>query len=145
MSRRRFLHAAATSLTAPYVVPRTVLGSAAPSNRINVALIGVGNQSRVDLPGVLKFSDVQVLAVCDVNRGSHGYAKPEHFLGRVPARDKVNAYYADKKRSGSYNGCDMYTDFRDVLARQDIDAVMEAQKDLVEIAHTLRQIICVKG
>ena len=90
VSRRRFVKTAAASVVAPYVVPRTVFGKTAPSNRINLALIGVGNQSRVDLPSVLRFDDVQVLAVCDVNRGSHGYAKPDHFLGREPARDKVN-------------------------------------------------------
>ncbi len=124
MSRRTFVKAAAASLAAPYVVPRSVFGAAAPSNRIHVALIGAGNQSRVDLPSVLRFDDVQVMAVCDVNRGSYGYARPEHFLGREPVRDKVNQHYAEQTRSGTYKGCDLYADFRDVLARKDIDAVM---------------------
>lgn len=123
-SRRDFLSAAVASFGAPYLVPSTVLGAAAPSNRVHLALIGTGNQSRADLPSVLRFDDVQVLAVCDVNRGSHGYARPEHFLGREPARDKVNKHYASKSRSGSYKGCDVYSDFREVLAREDIDAVM---------------------
>jgi hypothetical protein len=123
-SRRTFVRAAAATLAAPYVVPRSVFGASAPSNRINVALIGAGNQSRVDLPSVLRFDDVQVTAICDVNRGSHGYARPEHFLGREPVRDQVNKYYAEKTRSGEYRGCEAYADFRDVLARQDIDAVM---------------------
>ncbi len=124
LSRRAFVRAAATAVAAPYVVPSSVFGESSPSNRINVGLIGVGNQSRVDLPSLLKFPDAQVLAVCDVNRGSHGYAKPEHFLGREPARDKVNEHYAQATGRGSYNGCDMYADFRDVLSRDDIDAVM---------------------
>ncbi len=123
-SRRDFLKVTAAGLAAPTIVQRSVLGAAAPSNRINVALIGVGNQSRVDLPGMMRNDDVQVVAVCDVNRGSHGYARPEHFLGREPARDKVNKYYAEKTRSGAYKGCDIYRDFRDVLARDDVDAVM---------------------
>ena len=123
-SRRSFLKTASVGVITPSMVSSTVLGASAPSNRINVALIGAGNQSRVDLPAVMNFDDVQVLAICDVNRGSHGYARPQDFLGREPVRDKVNAFYAEKKRSGQYQGCDAYSDFRDVLARRDIDAVM---------------------
>lgn len=73
---------------------------------------------------MLRQPDAQVVAVCDVNRGSGGYARPEHFLGREPAQKKVNEYYAGKTRSGTYSGCDAYSDFRDVLARDDVDAVM---------------------
>lgn len=124
ISRRRFAAAAAAAFAVPYVVPRSVLGAAAPSNRINLGIIGCGNQSRVDVPSVLRLDDVQVLAVCDVNRGSHGYARPEHFLGREPVRDQVNKHYAAGTRSGEYRGCDIYADFREVLARQDIDAVL---------------------
>jgi hypothetical protein len=123
-SRRRFLKTAAASAIAPTIAPRVVFGAAAPSNRINVALIGAGNQSRVDLPSILKNDDVQVVAVCDVNRGSYGYARPEHFLGREPARKKVDEYYAQKTRSGTYKGCDATADFREILARDDVDAVM---------------------
>jgi predicted dehydrogenase len=123
-SRRDFLKAAGASLVAPYLVPSSVLGAGAPSNRIHVGLIGTGNQSRVDLPGVMGYDDVKVVAVCDVNRGSHGYARPEDFFGREPVRDKVNAHYAEKTRSGTFKGCDAYGDFREVLARDDIDAVM---------------------
>jgi len=128
ISRRDFLKATAAA-AAPLVVPSSVFGADAPSNRIHVALIGCGNQSRVDLPAVLRFDDVQVVAVCDVNRGSHGYARPEHFLGREPARDTVNAYYAKKTGAGSYRGCDIHADFREVLARDDVDAVMVVLPD----------------
>ncbi|MCP4782902.1 MAG: Gfo/Idh/MocA family oxidoreductase [Fuerstiella sp.] len=124
LTRRRFLGVAGAAVTAPAIVPSSVFGANAPSNRINVALIGCGNQSRVDLPSMLRQPDAQVIAVCDVNRGSDGYARPEHFLGREPAQKKVNDYYAAKTRSGTYNGCDAYSDFRDVLARDDVDAVM---------------------
>jgi predicted dehydrogenase len=106
------------------VVSRSVFGADAPSNRLNLALIGAGNQSRVDLPAVLRFDDVQVVAICDVNKGSSGYARPEHFLGREPVRDSVNEFYAKKTGAGTYRGCDVYADFREVLARDDIDAVM---------------------
>ena len=124
VGRRQFLATTAGSLLIPTIVPASVFGATAPSNRLNVALIGAGNQSRVDLPAMLRFADVQVVAVCDVNRGSHGYALPEHFLGREPVRQQVEAYYAEPTRSGSFRGCEAYHDFRDVLARDDVDVVM---------------------
>ena len=125
-TRREFLKGAsgaAAAAGAAWLLPASVFGDDAPSHRIHVALIGCGNQSRVDLPAILRHDDVQVVAVCDVNRGSHGYARPEHFLGREPARQKVDEHYAAKKRSGSYSACDAYADFREVLARKDVDAV----------------------
>ncbi len=124
LSRRQFLQASAVAGVAPLVVSRSVFGADAPSNRLNLALIGAGNQSRVDLPAVLRFDDVQVVAICDVNKGSYGYARPEHFLGREPVGNSVNEYYAKKTGAGTYRGCDLYADFREVLARDDIDAVL---------------------
>ena len=122
--RRNFLKTAGLALAAPWLVPSSVLGANAPSNRVNVALIGAGNQSRSDLPSMLRLDDVQVVAVCDVNRGSYGYARPEHFLGREPVQKQVNAFYAKKTGAGQYKGCDAYVDFREVLSRGQIDAVM---------------------
>ena len=94
LTRRHFVVAVSAAVGAPLVVPSSVWSSNAPSSRINVALIGCGNQSRVDLPSMLRQGDVQVVAVCDVNQGSHGYARPEHFLGREPVQRKANDYYA---------------------------------------------------
>lgn len=124
LTRRDFIAAASTAFMAPTIVPSSVLSANAPSNRINIAQIGCGNQSRADLPGMLRLADTQVVAVCDVNKASDGYARKEHFLGREPAQKRVNDYYAKKTRSGQYKGCDAYNDFRDVLAREDVDAVM---------------------
>ena len=64
-----------------------------------------------------------MLAVCDVNKASHGYKTPDQFLGREPAREKVEAHYAAKTTSGTYKGCAAYEDFRQLLDRQDIDAI----------------------
>jgi predicted dehydrogenase len=125
-SRRQFLGYAGAALGAaavPAVVPATIFGQTAPSNRIHVGFIGCGNQSTIDLPAFLGQDDAQVLAVCDVNTASHGYRVPEQFLGRKPAQEKVDAYYAAKKASGRYKGCDAYNDFREVLGRRDIDVV----------------------
>ena len=127
LSRRSFLKTSAAAMgaaaCAPYFVPASVLGAYAPSNRIHVGFIGNGNQSTIDLPAFLQQDDVQVVAVCDVNTASHGYKTPEQFLGRKPAQEKVNAYYAGQKALGSFQGCDAYSDFREVLGRADIDAV----------------------
>jgi predicted dehydrogenase len=128
--RRSFLKATAvTAFAAPYIVPSTVFGSNAPSNRINVACVGVGNQGWPNLLRFLKQADCQVLAVCDVNRGSHGYKDPQDLRGRDPAKQEVEKYYADKNGAGQYKGCDAYNDFREVLARDDIDALMLAPPD----------------
>ena len=94
------------------------------SNRINVACIGVGNQGFPNLQRFLKFDDCQVVAVCDVNRGSNGYKDPSDIRGREPAKQEVEKHYAAKKGVDKYAGCEAYNDFREVLARKDIDAVM---------------------
>jgi predicted dehydrogenase len=131
ISRRSFLQAtaAASTLSAPYFVPASVFGSTAPSNRINVACIGVGNQGFPNLQRFLKQRDCQVVAVCDVNRGSHGYKEPDDFHGREPAKQEVERHYAEQSDRGRYTGCDAYNDFREVLARDDVDAVMLAPPD----------------
>ena len=129
LNRRDFIRSAtagALSVAAggvPLVVPASVLGQNAPGNRVTLGVIGCGNQSTVDLPEWLKQEDCQVVAVCDVNKASYGYRDPKQFLGREPQRDFVNRFYAEKRASGNYKGCDIYTDFREVLARKDIDAV----------------------
>ncbi|MEN6405487.1 MAG: Gfo/Idh/MocA family oxidoreductase [Thermoguttaceae bacterium] len=126
-SRRQFLQgglAAAAACWAPTLVPSSVFGAMAPSNRIHVGMIGMGNQSVVDLPAFLGQPDVQMMAVCDVNTGSHGYKTPKQFLGREPGQKAVNDYYAKKNDVGQYKGCDAYRDFREVIGRSDIDAVV---------------------
>jgi predicted dehydrogenase len=131
VSRRSFLKstAAATALAAPYFVPASVFGAAAPSNRISVGCIGVGNQGFPNMQRFLKQEGCQVVAVCDVNRGSHGYKEPNDFYGREPAKQEVERHYADRSGAGSYKGCAAYNDFRELLARGDIDALMLATPD----------------
>lgn len=105
------------------IVPASLFGQFAPSNRIHVGIIGCGNQSTIDTRAFLVEPDTQVLAVCDVNRASYGYKTEEQFLGREPMRKIVEEYYAKQRPSGTYRGCDAYNDFREILARPDIDAV----------------------
>jgi predicted dehydrogenase len=129
IDRRGFLHAGLGTLAAglgfPAIVPASALGrggAVAPSNRITLAVIGTGNQGFNDLRSFLADERVQVVAVCDVNRESPGYWEGK-VGGREPAKRLVEKHYAEHKPSGAYHGCDACVDFREVLARKDIDAV----------------------
>ena len=130
-TRRSFLKqaVATAALAAPYFAPASVFGANAPSNRITLGFIGVGNQGMPLVKRFMKQSDCQVLAVSDVNRGSAGYKDDVQILGREPAKQAVEAAYASRKASNTYKGCDAYNDFRDLLGRDDIDAVVIAAPD----------------
>lgn len=130
-SRRDFLKKtalAASALAIPSIVPQSVFGVNAPSERINIACIGVGLMGAVNCNGFLNSDQTQVLAVCDVEKAYEQTCGGKYF-GREPIRDMVNDFYSRKKSSGIYKGCDAYADFRDVLARKDIDAVIISTPD----------------
>jgi predicted dehydrogenase len=106
VSRRRFLGSTAVGAAVPYVVPGSVLGQAgkpAPSERIQVALIGCGGMGQGNLNNCARHPDVVVTASCDVN--------PQRRAA-VAAKYKAS--------------CRPYADFRDVFARKDVDAVIIA-------------------
>ncbi|MGM0486765.1 MAG: hypothetical protein ACQESR_08385, partial [Planctomycetota bacterium] len=121
-SRRAFLKASAM-LGAVHVVPASVLGANAPSNRINMGIIGTGTRGLPDMRVFMRNEDVQIMAICDVNTASHGYRDESKLMGRKPALEVANKYYADKKRSGRFQGVAAYNDFREIIQRPDIDAV----------------------
>ena len=126
VGRRRFLKtaaAAASAVAVPYIVPRSVFGVNAPSNRITVAQIGCGHQSQRIVPSFLVHDDVQIVAVCDVNRAGKGYYYGDRILGRETAKQWVEEHYAQNAPGGKFKGCDAYADFRQVIGRSDIDAV----------------------
>ena len=130
MKRRTLLQSAAMA-AAPLFIPSRVLGRGpgpAPSNRITIGIIGCGNMGTGDLQTYLRDDRVQVVAVCDVNKQSAGYWD-NAFAGREPARMTAEWTYGVDKRSGVYKGCTAYEDFRDLLARKDIDAVSTAVPD----------------
>ncbi|MCX5683028.1 MAG: Gfo/Idh/MocA family oxidoreductase [Planctomycetota bacterium] len=115
VTRRNFLLGTAAALGAPYVISSSALGEAdrpAPSNRVVMGGIGVGGQGSGDMKAFLSNATVQVVAVCDVDK-SH----------RDAFKNTVDRQY------GSANACEAYNDFRQVLARPDIDAVMIATPD----------------
>ena len=123
-TRRDFLKTAAIvggGVVAPYLVPAGALGqdgAVAPSNRINLGCIGVGRMGQGDMRAFMGFREVQVVAVCDVDSK------------RVKdAQRLVEQKYAAQKKDGSYKGCAIYGDFREVTSRDDIDAVMICTPD----------------
>jgi predicted dehydrogenase len=120
-SRRTFLKmsmGAAAAVGFPTIVPSSVFGQTAPSNRINVGAIGVGRISRGhDLPGIWQFDHARIMAVCDLD------AK------RVQeAKTLLNGYYA-KKTGKDYDGVTGYHVYHDLLANKDIDAVVISTPD----------------
>ena len=111
VSRREFLKGSAAVAGAafawPTIVPSSVFGAAAPSNRLTMGCIGLGGQGSGNMKGFNAKKDCAVVAVCDVDA--------DH---REKAREVVGL---DAKSS--------YNDFRDVIARDDIDAVSIAAPD----------------
>ncbi len=112
LGRRQFLkRAAGTAAGAigyPYIVPSSALGKAgsiAPSERITMGCIGVGWQGGSNMNSFLREKDCQIVAICDVDKN--------HLQGAV---NRVNKQYKNKD-------CATYTDYRELLARDDIDAV----------------------
>jgi len=141
ISRRRFLGRVA-GLTAgmigfPYVVSSSALGKAgsvAPSNRITMGCIGLGGQGMYNMTAFLNQPDVEVVALCDVNAGSSDYDMLYQFTGSSsaglkPAIERAQRAYAKKKPSAIYKRIDGYRDFRELLARDDIDAVTVCTPD----------------
>lgn len=116
MTRRGFIRDTAAALAAPMIVRSSALGAdggKAPSNRINLAVIGTGNMGKRHMPRLLFDRGVQVVALCDPDA-----------TRLLEAREIVESNYAQLLDQGSYHGCAAVADFREVLQRQDIDAVM---------------------
>ncbi|MFT4155841.1 Gfo/Idh/MocA family oxidoreductase [Parafilimonas sp.] len=102
----------------PTIVPARVLGKNAPSNLINVGVIGTGRiGTEWDMPGVLKHDDAKMIAVCDLD--SNRLKKAQQF---------VDGFYT-KKNGSSYTGTKGYEHFEDLIANKDIDAVLVCTPD----------------
>ena len=118
-TRRSFLKTAIIAGSAPLILRSSLFAvDAAPRKQITLGFIGVGRQGNGLLHACLPRSDFRVLAVSDVDT-----------TRRNLAQQTVEAEYANDTKSGTYHGCDAYDDFRDLLARKDIDAVVIATPD----------------
>ncbi len=137
ISRRGLLTAAA-----PMIVPSSVFGAQAPSNRMTLGFIGTGNNGYGWMSSFFKDSRVRVLAVCDVNREGPGYWDGT-VRGWKPALEKVNQHHGN-------SDCKAYEDYRELLARTDLDAVYIASPDhwhalhAIHAAQAKKHILCQK-
>ncbi|MHC4440106.1 MAG: Gfo/Idh/MocA family protein [Planctomycetota bacterium] len=123
ITRRQLLKSSAAAACAfmsiPEILSGRVFGAEAPSNRITIGMIGMGRQAYYsNLKSFLVASDVQVVAVCEVD------------TWRLDnARKAVEEHYGKKRASGTFKGCVGFNDFRELLDRPDIDAVMISSPD----------------
>lgn len=116
---------------------RRALGA---NERLNVGLIGIGVMNRGHLGWCLgQKSTIQVVAVCDVHGGR-----------REDAVRRVHTAYAKDREAGTYTGCGAYNDFRELVARKDVDAVIIATPDhwhaipAIAAANAKKHVYCEK-
>src|ERR1041384_5768325 len=150
LSRRRFMLTGGAAASAFALVPRHVLGGpgfVAPSEKITLACIGFGTQAIREIGGILASPDVQVVAVCDVEKDGSHYLEwskgevrenirrliqnPKWRQGddRVPGgrdvgKEVVEASYAKQPGRENFKGCATYVDFRELLDKEkDVTAI----------------------
>jgi predicted dehydrogenase len=139
LNRREFLAksalAAAAGLSLPMLTScattsRSRVRRPAPSGRVNLGVIGYGTIAIKYTPNFLRDSRVQAVAVADpvTDLPNYGYTGEER-AGRLVGQRALEKYYADSTTSGIYKGCHPYEDFREMLAREDLDAIYIATPD----------------
>ncbi len=147
LSRRTFLQTglvATGSLALPNILPSyaraaTGPGPVPPSERITIGLIGKGVMGNGHMRHLAYRDEVELVAVCDVDQ-----------TRRETGRDEISAINAEKEPRGTYRGCTAYNDYREVLARPDIDAVVIVTPDhwhalmAIDAAKAGKDIYCEK-
>ena len=128
MNRRTFIEKSTlgtlASIGIPSLVPASVFGKNAPSNRTTVGFIGTGRQGfGANIPTMLAVEGVQIVSVCDVD--SWRMTNAQNF---------VNAHYAKQKNEINYKGCAAKSDFRDLINDKKIDALMISTPDHWHVA-----------
>ena len=124
-SRRRFLATALGAVAGAQIIPASALGRGgepAPSDRITVGCIGLGNRGPTLMRAFLGQDDARVVAVCDVNGNQ-----------RESAKQIVDRHYDD-------TGCAAYNDFRELCGRADVDALSIASPDHWHVLHSLEAV-----
>ncbi len=131
-TRRDFMKASAAVSTFAFL-PRYVFGGqgyVAPSEKVNIAIIGAGGQGRTNTKALLQHKDAQIVAVCDVNESAdYNRFYYKGMAGRGPVRDIVQKHYSDQGK-GNLKVAD-YVDFRDMFEKEknNLDAVLIATPD----------------
>lgn len=147
VSRREFVGKAASVLAGFTIVPRFVLGGTrpdgtkyiAPSDVISLGFIGTGKQGRGLTTSFLNTNEARIVALSEVYK-----AKAQLTL------DRIKAHYEKNTQLGAYSEIPVYVDFRELLARKDIDAVVIATPDhwhaamSVKAAEAGKDIYCEK-
>lgn len=123
MQRRNFIKKTSLSTAAavafPSIVPASVLGKDAPSNKINIGQIGCGRIALShDMPDTLRYDDARIMAVCDLDSKRVDKAKIY-----------TDKFYAEKTGKKKYMNTKTYGDYRELLLNKDIDAVMISTPD----------------
>ena len=138
VSRRHFLAGTGALLSMPTIIASGCVGlrkgciarRPPPSARLNVGFIGYGTMAYDNIGNFLNNERVQVVSVADCNResGLYGY-RSERSGGREPCRRRVNEFYAQKLNKPEYSGCSAYADFREMLCKDGLDAVVISTPD----------------
>jgi predicted dehydrogenase len=130
-SRRRFVTATASTVAAVTILPRHVLGGpgfVAPSDKVNVGLIGAGGQGRTNTRSLMQEEDCQVIALADPCE--EWDLSPYYYKGKAgsgPVKQEIEEKY--KEKTPNYK-CKVYEDFRKMLDKEkEIDAVLIATPD----------------
>lgn len=123
MQRRKFINRTALGTAAmvgfPSIVPASVLGKNAPSNKINIGQIGCGRIAiSHDMTDTLKFDEARIMAVCDIDSKRVDKAKIY-----------TDKFYKEKTGKANYMDTRTYSDYRELLLNKDIDAVMISTPD----------------
>ena len=143
-SRREFITTAASAVAAATILPRHVLGGprfVAPSDKVNVAIIGVGGQGRTNLRSLFQESDCQVIAIADP---CEEWDLSPYYYGGKAGRGPVTAEIEETYRAKTPNyKCAVYEDFRVMLEKEKaIDAVLIATPDHL---HAYASILAMKA
>ena len=120
VSRRRFILNTALSFGAFSIIPRHVMGKGftAPSDKVNIGVIGLGKQGNILSNFFLSNTEAQIVAGSDVWDSKRDYYKTN-----------LESLYAEHRNVQGYKGVSTYLDYHELLARTDIDAVIVATPD----------------
>lgn len=135
VNRREFIGKSAAAMAGFMIVPRFVLGGKkpdgsrylAPSDLISVGMIGAGKQARGLSGSFLSTGEVRIVALSEVYQAKAQLVK-----------DRIKDYYSKNTEAGSYSDVPVYNDFRELLARKDIDAVIISTPDHWHAAMAVR-------